>query len=128
MPPLPAYSALQRIAERVNAVVQTRLFQKVLGRFTPQQTEALDHLLVVEFDQRQSASNLLKKLPQRPSRTHLEELLDHLDWLESLGDAGAPLEGMPITKVRSFASRTKVLDASDLRDFTPARRYTCSSA
>jgi hypothetical protein len=44
---LPAYSALQRIAERVNAVVQRRLFQKVLGRLTPQHTEALDHLLVV---------------------------------------------------------------------------------
>ena len=60
---LPTYSALQQIAERVNAVVQGRLFQKVFGRLTPQQAEALDHLLVVEFDQRQSAFNLLKKLP-----------------------------------------------------------------
>jgi hypothetical protein len=34
------------------------LFQKVFGRLTPQQTEVLDHLLVVEFDQRQSAFNL----------------------------------------------------------------------
>ena len=121
---LPAYSALQQIAERVNTVVQRRLFQKVLGRLTPQQTEALDHLLVVEFDHRQSAFDLLKKLPQRPSRTHLEELLDHLDWLDSMGDVAAPLEGVPATKIRSFASRTKALDASDLRDFTPARRYT----
>ena len=120
----PAYSALQRVAERINAIVQRRLFQKVFGRWTPQQTEVLDHLLVVEFDQRQSAFNLLKKLPQRPSRTHLEELLDHLDWLESLGDVAGPLEGVPATKIRSFANRTKAQDASDLRDFTPARRYT----
>ena len=120
----PAYSALQRVAERINAIVQRRLFQKVFGRLTPQQTEVLDHLLVVEFDQRQSAFNLLKKLPQRPSRTHLEEQLDHLDWLESLGDVAGPLEGVPATKIRSFANRTKAQDASDLRDFTPARRYT----
>jgi hypothetical protein len=76
---LPAFGTLNRIAQRVHAVVQRRLAQQVFSRLAPAQTQQLDRLLVVEFEQRQSEFNRLKKVPQRPSRRHLEDLLDHLD-------------------------------------------------
>jgi TnpA family transposase len=81
-------------------------------------------LLVVGFEERQTEFNRLKKLPQRPSRQHLEDLLDHLDWLKSFGDVDGPLAGIAPTKIRNFAQQAKALDAGELKDFAPANRCT----
>ena len=121
---LPAFWTLNRIAQRVHAVVQRRLAQPVFSRLTAAQTQQLDGLLVVEFEQRPTEFHRLKKLPQRPSRQHLEDLLDHLDWLSSFGDVDGPLAGMAPMKIRNFAYQAKAMDASERRDFTPANRYT----
>jgi hypothetical protein len=104
--------------------VQRRLAQQVFSRLAPAQTQQLDRLLVVEFEQRQSEFNRLKKVPQRPSRRHLEDLLDHLDWLSSFADVDGPLAGIAPVKIRNFARQAKALDAGELKDFTPANRYT----
>ena len=121
---LPAFGTLNRIAQRVHAVVQRRLAQQVFSRLTTAQTQQLDLLLVVEFEQRQTEFHRLKKLPQRPSRQHLEDLLDHLDWLKSFGDVDGPLAGIAPMKIRNFAHQAKALDAGELKDFAPANRYT----
>ena len=117
---LPAFWTLNRVAQRVHAVVQRRLARQVFSRLTAAQTQQLDRLLVVEFEQRQTEFNRLKKLPQRPSRQHLEDLLDHLDWLKSFGDVDDPLAGIAPTKIRNFAQQANALDAG----FAPANRYT----
>ncbi len=121
---LPAFGTLNRIGQRVHAVVQRRLARQVFSRLTTAQTQQLDRLLVVEFEQRQTEFNRLKKLPQRPSRQHLEDLLDHLDWLKSFGDVDGPLAGIAPMKIRNFAHQAKALDAGELKDFAPANRYT----
>jgi hypothetical protein len=121
---LPAFGTLNRIAQRVHAVVQRRLARQIFSRLTAAQTQQLDRLLVVEFEQRQTEFNRLKKLPQRPSRQHLEDLLDHLDWLKSFGDVDGPLAGTAPMKIRNFAQQAKALDAGELKDFAPANRYT----
>jgi TnpA family transposase len=120
---LPSFWALNRVAQRVHAVVQRQLVALVSSRLTVEQTERLDRLLVIEFEQRQTAFNALKRLPRKPSRQHLEELVDHLEWLDSLGDTHAPLAGVAPVKVRDLAYQTKVLDASELKDFAPAKRH-----
>jgi hypothetical protein len=121
---LPAFWTLNRIAQRVHAVVQRRLAQQVFSRLTAAQTQQLDRLLVVEFEPRPTEFHRLKKLPQRPSRQHLEDLLDHVDWLRSFGDVDGPLAGIAPMKIRNFAYQAKAMDASERRDFTPANRYT----
>jgi TnpA family transposase len=120
---LPSFWTLKRMAQRVHALVQRQLVERVSGRLTVEQTERLDRLLVIEFEQRQTAFNALKRLPRKPSRQHLEELVDHLEWLDSLGDTETPLAGIAPAKVRDLAYQTKMLDASELKDFAPAKRH-----
>lgn len=121
---LPAFWTLNRIAQRVHGVVQRRLAQQAFNCLTTVQTQQLDRLLTAEFEQRQTEFNRLKNLPQRPSRQHLEDLLDHLDWLNSFGDVEGPLAGIAPMKIRNFAHQAKALDAGELQDFAPANRYT----
>jgi hypothetical protein len=120
---LPSFWTLNRMAQRVHVVVQGQLVARVSDRLTVEHTERLDRLMVIEFEQRQTAFNALKRLPRKPSRQHLEELVDHLEWLDSFGDTQAPLAGIAPAKIRDLAYQTKTLDASELKDFAPAKRH-----
>jgi hypothetical protein len=82
---LPAFSTLEDLAERAHVAVQTRIFESVSGRIGDAHRENLKALLQTDkFEQRQSEYNRLKKSAKRPTRKHLETLVDHLEWLESI--------------------------------------------
>jgi hypothetical protein len=66
----------------------------------------------------------LKQIPKKPSRKHLEVLLEHLAWLESFGDLDAIFADVRETKVRFFASQTQNYDVAELKECAPAKRYT----
>lgn len=121
---LPAFSTLNKIAEQVHATTQTTLFRRVARRLAPEDKTRLDRLLSRDFTRRQSAYHGIKRNAQRPSRKHLEILLDHLSWLEGLGDFSRPLSGIPATKLRSLANQAMQLDAANLKETRPEKRYT----
>ena len=119
---LPAFSALDRLARRVRALVHARLFRLILGRLDAAERRRLDALLATAPPQR-SAFDGLKQPPPRPSLTHLDALGGHLRWLEGFGDKSALLAGLTPAKVRHFAAEAQVLDAAELKDVTPPKRY-----
>jgi hypothetical protein len=100
------------------------VFGRVLKLLSPEQAKELDNLLQSEADQKFTAFHSLKDLPKRSTVSHLETLLNHLDWLDAIGDVDLPLTGIPPAKVRAFAQEARVLDASDFKRFTPPKRYT----
>ena len=68
----------------------------------------------------------LKQSPRKPSRKHLEVLIEHLSWawLEAFGDLDAIFEGIVDTKIRHFASQASSLDVSELKDGSLPKCYT----
>jgi hypothetical protein len=52
------------------------------------------------------------------------QLVTHLGGLELFGDKSALLAGLTPAKVRHFAGEAQVLDAAELKDITPPKRYT----
>jgi hypothetical protein len=62
---------------------------------------------VIAVDQRHTAFQTIKRLPRRPSRKHLEESIDHLEWLESLGCEGTELKGVAPSLVSDFAKQAR---------------------
>jgi TnpA family transposase len=120
---LPAFSALDRLVQRVRALVHRRHYQEVLAQISEEDRVRLDALLETE-PPRRSVFNDLKQPPKRPSLAHLDQLLTHLSWLESLGDKTSLLAGIPPGKVRHFAAEAKALDAAELKKVTPPKRYT----
>ena len=119
---LPAYTTLDRLTQRVRALVNRRMFQAVFDQLTEDDRRRLDALLETSLPRRHSAYNDLKQLPKRPTRSHLQELLAHTDWLASLGDVDRSLEGLPPLKIRHFAAQCKALDAREMKDIAAPKR------
>jgi len=67
---LPAFSALDRLGQRVRTLVHARLFQLLLGRLSKDDQQLLDGLLHAEPHQRSMVDALKQPLP-RPSLSHL---------------------------------------------------------
>jgi hypothetical protein len=120
---LPAFSALDRLVQRVRTLVHARLFELVLGRISNDDQHLLDGLLHAEPPQR-SMFDALKQPPPRPSLSHLDKLVNHLRWLEIFGDKSELLAGLTPAKIRHFAAEAQVLDAAELKDTTSPKRYT----
>jgi hypothetical protein len=121
---LPAFSTLDAIVEQVHARTQTALFRRVARRLSDDERARLDRLLKREFSQRQSAYNTIKRYALRPSRKHISLLVEHLAWLDGFGDYAHVLEDVPVTKLRSMSTQAMSLDAANLKEILPERRYT----
>jgi hypothetical protein len=121
---LPAFSTLERTTRHSRALAHRKLCSKVFAQLTAEERQALDRLLVIPVDERRTAVQKIKRLPQRPSRKHLKESVDHLEWLESLGSVGTELKDIAPSLIHDFAKQARTTDAGELKDFTPAKRYT----
>ncbi len=70
---LPAFSALDTLAERAHAEVQERIFNRVLSRIPPKTLEGFKALLLTDkLEHRQSEYNTLKKSAKRPLASTLK--------------------------------------------------------
>jgi len=121
---LPAFSTLDRLVRRVQTLVNYHFFLTVVHRLSTADRERFDALLTADPRLRRSVYNRLKQLPKRPTLTHLQEWLEHLAWLMSLGEVDTPLVGLPLIKRKHFAAEAKALDAAEMKDFTAPKRYT----
>jgi hypothetical protein len=78
-----------------------------------------------DLSSRQTAYNRIKGHAKRPSRQHLDLLIDQIAWLDELGDFTIALAGIPASKLRSLAAQAMALDAFALKkDTLPEKRYT----
>jgi len=112
---LPAFSTLDRITRRIRTLVNQRIAQQVITRLSLEKQDRLLALLTTA-DARSPFADL-KRTPKQATYKHLDELLDHLAWLDSLGSFGPVLTGIAHTKLQHFAAEAAALDASEMQDF-----------
>lgn len=134
---LPGFPTLDRVVRRVRALVHRKFFQRVLERISETETQTVDQLLSNEMGGK-TAFNDVKRLPKRPTLEHFEMLLNHLEWLDSLGPvdrfvADIPSGHGPALCPRGQGSgcrraerlhRSKAVHASDLSNTPHARTGT----
>lgn len=125
---LPSFGALVKIAEKQHEAAETALYTSVNKLLIPEQRVWLDQLLIGELPSRQTKYNELKRSAKRVSRQHLEALLEHLTWLESLPDSDKLLEGVPVTRLKHLSEMAAVMDAGEMKDQSAAKRYTLTLA
>ena len=118
---LPTFITLDRLARHVRRTVNARLFSGVGERLTEGHRNRLDGLLEAGPSGR-SELNILKAAPGSPTKKNLKELQERLLWLESLGDTGVALDGVPEAKVAHLAAQARALDAAELREVVPQKR------
>jgi hypothetical protein len=68
--------------------------------------------------------NRLKRTAKRPSWSNFRKQLEHLEWVDSFGDARA----VPPTKIADFAGEAASADAAVLSDYSPEKRVAVLAA
>ena len=119
---LPAFSTLNKMTSRIRAEVNRQLFQTIVGRLTVAQRVGLERLLRVVGPERTSGFNELTRPAGSPTWSHLREQVAYLEWVDSLGDSEAWMEGIAASKVTDFAGEARAADAAVLGDYGPVKR------
>lgn len=121
---LPAFSTLDTLVSRIRKVVHGHIFQTVLSRLTESEQTLLEDLLDRSTASYFTEFNRLREVPKSATLTHLDEWIDRLIWLLSLGSMDRLIAGLPAAKITHFAAEARSLHADDLRDFTLPKRLT----
>jgi hypothetical protein len=119
---LPAFSTVDEIASRVRGEVNTGMFERVAGRIGLPDRVGLENLLEVVGPGPTTAYNRLKQPAGRASWSGFREQVEHLRWVDSLGDTGVWLEGIAEAKIADFAGEAMAADAAVMRDVAPLKR------
>jgi TnpA family transposase len=121
---LPGFNTLDRLVRRIRNLVNQQLFSGVINQLKDDYIQRLEDLLSSHPVQHRSPYNDLKQLPKRPTRNHLNDLLTHLIWLDSLGEVQPYLESITSAKIQHFAAEAKALDAAELKEIGQPKRIT----
>ena len=121
---LPAFSALDRLVKHTRSIVNNSIFNRISKKLTLSETHLLDDLLVTPPESNRSGFNKLKNLPKRATITHFKELITHHHWLMNLGSFLNYFNDISKIKQEQFAAEAITLDASDLSEISPSKRYT----
>lgn len=121
---LPGFTTLDKLARRIRTLVNRRFFNTVLARLSADEQRQLDRLLTPDDPNHKSTFHYLKEPPKSATLSHMHELQVRFSWLLTIGDVERVLDGIPNAKIKHFAAEARALDAAELRDFTPPKRYT----
>lgn len=121
---LPAFSTLDRSVRHIRTLVNNTIYENVLKKLSLDRKCQLDNLLITENSNAYSKFNYLKELPKSATIKHFKALEDTYQLILSIGDVEYLINDIPIAKLKHFAAETKVLDASEINDFSSAKKYT----
>ena len=121
---MPAFSTLDRLVGRIRALVYGRIFRRVAMLITEDSQLIFETLLDAETPLHRSYFSLLKLVPASPTLSHLKVWQDRLSWLLQLGSMEPFVLDIPPALIRHFAAEARALDASELNDYIPAKRWT----
>ena len=119
---LPAFSTVDDIASRIRLEVNREIFAGIWERMSEIDRARLEGLLELSPLARTSLFDRLKRPAGKASWSHFREQLEHLHWVDSLGDTGAWLAGIAPSKIADFAGEAAVQDAAVMRDYEQPKR------
>jgi hypothetical protein len=117
-----AYSTLDDMAATIRAEVNTAIFEGIVARMEPPDLAGLEALLEVSGPTGKSAFNRLKRAPGRASWSAFREQVDHVQWVDGLGDTAVWLDGVAESKIADFAGEATAADAGVMRDVALPKR------
>jgi hypothetical protein len=88
------------------------MFERVAGRIALPDRVGLENLLDVVGPGPTTPYNRLKQPAGKASWSGFREQVEHLRWVDSLGDTGAWLEGIAESKIADFAGEAMAADAA----------------
>lgn len=121
---LPPFATLDRLVRHARMVVNRRLCAAVVAQIPPESHGQLTALLTSDPQRGRSPFNALKAAPQRPTITHLHDLLEYHDWVWAVGDPTPWVRDLAPAKIAVFAAHARALDAHELTAVRDPKRTT----
>jgi hypothetical protein len=119
---LPAFSTLDEIASRIRREVNTAMFGRIAGRIGLPDRVGLEASLEVVGSSAKTPYNRLKQAAGKASWSGFRDQVEHLRWVDSLGDSGVWLEGIAESKIADFAGEAMAANAAVMRNVAPLKR------
>ena len=121
---LPGFSTLERMARSVRTRVTSTLYQKVATSLNREALVQLQALFISDVTSTFTPWNQLKQEPGQPMLSRLQELVERLQWLSQLQFGQTAIAQIPQVKVRHFAAEAETLNANQMKELEPDKRYT----
>jgi TnpA family transposase len=119
---LPGFTRLLRLARTARNEVNTEYYRAIYDELRPESIAELDQLLIKDVNESYSAWQRLKREPKKPSAREIRSYIQHVTWLKSLSEQ-MPQIRLPATKLSQFMLEARALDAKDMRELKPLKRY-----
>jgi hypothetical protein len=98
------------------------MLERIAGRIGLPDRVGLEALLEAVGPSAKTPYNRLKQPAGKASWSGFREQVEHLRWVDSLGDSGAWLEGIAEAKIADFAGEAMAADAAVMRNVAPLKR------
>lgn len=120
---LPAFSTLERVVNNKRAEINNNIFNDISSKLTEYEKKALD--LIIETNEKGASDfNYIKEIPKSPTLNHMKDVKENYLYLKNINYGKEILKDIHMSKVKYFAAQGNALDASEMKDFTEAKRYT----
>tara|TARA_Y100000994_G_scaffold172581_1_gene142289 strand:- start:10 stop:516 length:507 start_codon:yes stop_codon:yes gene_type:complete len=120
---LPGLSVLERQAQQSRHQVNDQLYTGITIKLNTAAKKQLDQLLSTQASSgTYSDWQRLKREPKKPTNKAIRSYLHHVKWLRAL-ETQMPTLSLPTAKYRQFMLEARALDAKEMRDLRPNKRY-----
>ncbi len=119
---LPGFSTLERLATLAREKINERYFQKIGLLLTPAAKKLIDGLFKTAPDSSMTRWQQMKQEPKQPTQKHVRLYLQQIRYLQQLATV-LPTVDMPIPKLKQFRTMARALDASEIAELKPSKRY-----
>lgn len=123
---LPAFATLERIAIEAREKVHAAHFERIAAALSADVRRRIDELLVTPEGSHFSRWQTLKREPRRPTNKEVRSYLLHIQRLRELAKELPPVD-VPVPKLKFFRTLARALDASELAELKPAKRYALAA-
>ena len=123
---LPPFRLLDEMAGAARETIHTAHFDRISESLPAEARKKIDELLAVPPGQTHSGWHALKREPKRPGNKEVRFYLQHIDRLQKLGEL-IPALDVPVPKLKYFRAMARALDASELAELKPAKRYALAA-
>ncbi len=121
---LPVFNTLSSAASRIKKIIYRSYYKTINTYLNDVQRNKIDSILEKEENNQYSPWNKIKQDPLSPTITHLKELVAHLGWLKELNISNKSIDSIPYVKIRQFALEAKTLNAAQIKQVEPSKRYS----
>ena len=123
---LPGFTTLERIAIHARERVHEHYYKSISQALSSGARQMINELLSAPANATYSGWNALKREPKRPTNKEVRFYLQHIQRLQHLGKQ-LPAIDIPVPKLKQFRAMARALDASELAELKPAKRYALAT-